>query len=346
MVADPERVVRLIEQPLCIGGAWRAATGAPIRVLDPALEEPLADVPSATAAEVHAALECARTAQAGWARSSTVERGVHLRAIADLVAVHRGSLAALLVKEVGKPASQAAGEREYTESLLRYSAEWDRRLEGEILPGEGPGEVIHLLRAPVGVVAAICSWNFPLAVLARRLAPALLAGNTLVVKASEVTPLSTMELFRLIDEHLDLPPGVVNLVTGWAIHGRLLQRRIRLSVDEQRTTLALVLETADEVLGPALHGSKTQHTDVRPSARSRCVHPDGAVRRSAGRPALCSSSAPAGRLSLPLRRPRTVASGACRSSRSHGVGDRAGDVASLPSTKSERRRGVADGGPA
>jgi lactaldehyde dehydrogenase/glycolaldehyde dehydrogenase len=222
MIADRERAERLTAEPLFIGGRWRAASGAPIRVIDPAREDTLADVASAGAAEVHAALESARTAQPAWAHTSTIERGAHLRAIADLVAAHRDALADLLVSEVGKPASQAAGELEFTESLLRYNAEWDRRLEGDILPGDVAGEVIHLLRAPVGVVAAICPWNFPLAVLARKLAPALLTGNTLVVKPSEVTPLSTIELFRLIDEHLDLPPGVINLVTGGPSTGAAL----------------------------------------------------------------------------------------------------------------------------
>jgi lactaldehyde dehydrogenase/glycolaldehyde dehydrogenase len=222
MIADRELAVRLIEEPLYVDGGWRAAAGAALRVIDPACEEPLADVPSATAADVHTALESARRAQAAWARTSTVERGAHLRAIADLVAAHRGPLADLLTSEVGKPASQAAGELEFTESLLRYNAEWDRRLEGDILPGDVSGEVIHLLRAPLGVVAAICPWNFPLGVLARKLGPALLTGNTVVVKPSEVTPLSTIELFRLIDEHLDLPPGVLNLVTGGPATGAAL----------------------------------------------------------------------------------------------------------------------------
>src|ERR1700674_5433457 len=105
----PERelaAARLIEEPLYIRGSWRAAGGAPIGVFDPTSEKPLAEVPSATAAEVHAALQAAREAQPAWARSATIERGTHLRAIADLVATHRESLAELLVSEVGKPASQ------------------------------------------------------------------------------------------------------------------------------------------------------------------------------------------------------------------------------------------------
>jgi lactaldehyde dehydrogenase/glycolaldehyde dehydrogenase len=222
MVAERELAARLIEEPLYIGGSWRAAGGAPISVIDPTSEDRLAEVPSATAADVRAALQSAREAQPAWARTSTIVRGAHLRAIADLLAANRDSLADLLVSEVGKPASQAACELEFTESLVRYNAEWDRRLEGDILPGDVAGEVIHLLRAPVGVVAAICPWNFPLAVLARKLAPALLTGNTVVVKPSEVTPLSTIELFRLIDEQLELPPGVINLLTGGPATGAAL----------------------------------------------------------------------------------------------------------------------------
>ena len=213
---------RVVDEPLYIDGAWRAAGGEAIGVLDPATEAPLADVASATASEVHAALEAARRAQPGWAALSPITRGALLREIADVLAAHRETLADLLVSEVGKPASQAAGELEFAESLLRYNAEWDRRLEGEILPGDGPGEVIHLLRAPVGVVGAICPWNFPLAVLCRKLAPALLTGNTIVIKPSEVTPLSTLEFVRLIDAHAQLPRGVVNLVTGGPSTGAAL----------------------------------------------------------------------------------------------------------------------------
>lgn len=203
-------------------GAWQAASGEPIDVVDPSREDTLAAIPSAGPGEVHAALSAAHDAQRGWAAASPIERGKLLRKIADVVDEHRDELAELLVKEVGKPTDQAQGEVDFALDLLRYNAEWDRRLEGEILPGDGPGEVVHLLRAPVGVVAAICPWNFPLAVLCRKLAPALLTGNTVVVKPSEVTPLSTIAFFRLIHEHVELPPGVVNLVAGGPATGAAL----------------------------------------------------------------------------------------------------------------------------
>jgi lactaldehyde dehydrogenase / glycolaldehyde dehydrogenase len=197
-----------------LGGAWRRSTGDAIPVINPADERVLASVPSATADEVHEALLAAKSAQRGWARTPTVVRGRYLRAMADVVSRHRDRLAELIVSEVGKPASQAAGELDFAVGFLSYNAEWDRRLEGETLPADVPGEIIQLSHAPVGVVGAICPWNFPLAVLCRKLGPALITGNTVVVKPSEISPLSTIELFRLFDEELDLPPGVINLVTG------------------------------------------------------------------------------------------------------------------------------------
>jgi lactaldehyde dehydrogenase/glycolaldehyde dehydrogenase len=197
-----------------VDGAWRDASGPALDVLDPATESVTAQIASATAEEVEAALASARRAQGDWARVGSVARGAYLRQLADLIHANADRLAGLISLEMGKPAAEADGELEFAEGLVRYSAEWDRRLEGEILPGETGRENVHLLRAPLGVVAAICPWNFPLAVLCRKLAPALLTGNTVVAKPSEISPLSTLELVRLIDENLDLPAGVFNLVCG------------------------------------------------------------------------------------------------------------------------------------
>jgi lactaldehyde dehydrogenase/glycolaldehyde dehydrogenase len=205
---------RELHGSMYVDGAWREASGPAIDVVDPATEKVTAAVTSATAEDVETALASARRAQGDWARSGSVARGAYLRDLADLIHAHAGNLAELISLEMGKPASEAAGELEFAEGLVRYSSEWDRRLEGEILPGETAGENIHLLRAPLGVVAAICPWNFPVAVLCRKLAPALLTGNTVVAKPSEISPLSTIELVRLIDENLDLPAGVFNLVCG------------------------------------------------------------------------------------------------------------------------------------
>jgi lactaldehyde dehydrogenase/glycolaldehyde dehydrogenase len=211
-----------IDESLFIDGEWRRPTGASIDLFDPTDGGVLASVPSATSGEVHEALLAARRAQPGWAKTPSIVRGRYLREIADLMVANEGYLADLIVTEMGKPTSQAVAELNFAVSLLRYSAEWDRRLEGEILPGDVPDEVIHLLHAPVGVVAAICPWNFPLAVLCRKLGPALVTGNSFVTKPSEISPLSTVALFRLISENLDVPAGVLNLVTGAGETGRAL----------------------------------------------------------------------------------------------------------------------------
>ena len=197
---------------------------------DPRNESVLASPASATAAEVHEALEAARRAQKDWARTPAASRGALIRGAADLIAGHSEILARLISEEVGKPLAQARAEVAFAEGFLRYNAEWDRRLEGEILPGDAADETIHLLRVPLGVVGAICPWNFPLAVLCRKLGPALVTGNTIVIKPSEISPLSTIAFVQLLHEHLDLPPGVVNLVTGDGTTGEAI-------VDDPLTSL-------------------------------------------------------------------------------------------------------------
>jgi lactaldehyde dehydrogenase / glycolaldehyde dehydrogenase len=205
-----------------IDGHWSTGAGTPFAVIDPTDESTIEDLPSSATPDVEEALHAAQRAQPAWARCAATARGNALRTIADVIEAHADRLAELLVQEVGKPLAQARGEVGFAEGFCRYHAEWDRRLEGEILAGDSAGETIHLLRAPIGVVVAICPWNFPLAVLCRKLAPALVMGNTLVVKASEVTPLATLELFRLIDEYAGLPRGVVNLVAGGREVGQAL----------------------------------------------------------------------------------------------------------------------------
>jgi lactaldehyde dehydrogenase/glycolaldehyde dehydrogenase len=218
------------DTPLYIAGSWRAASGPSFDVFDPSNEKVLARMPSASATEVREALAAARKAQYDWAHTPAPERGTFIRGAADLIKNNREMLARLVSKEVGKPLEQAYGEIDFAEGFLRYNAEWDRRLEGEILPADSRGETIHLLRVPLGVVAAICPWNFPLAVLCRKLGPALVTGNTIVIKASEISPLSTMAFVQLIHDHLKLPPGVINLVTGTGAVGQAL-------VDDPLTSL-------------------------------------------------------------------------------------------------------------
>jgi lactaldehyde dehydrogenase / glycolaldehyde dehydrogenase len=209
-------------ETLYTGGDWMSASGVPNDVVDPSTEELLTTVPAATKADVERALASAHAAAPDWRRLPAVERGDRLRAIADVLVAHTDDLAASLVSEVGKPLALAKREITRTAEYIRYSAAWDRRIEGEILPSDNPGESIHLLRTPIGVVAAICAWNYPISLYFRKVAPALVAGNTVVVKPSETTPLTSLQVTRLIADHGLLPPGVLNLVTGARATGEAL----------------------------------------------------------------------------------------------------------------------------
>jgi lactaldehyde dehydrogenase / glycolaldehyde dehydrogenase len=167
----------------------------------------IASIPAGSEADVEDVLSSARRAQAEWARTPAATRGGYLREMADLIDANSERLAELVCEEVGKPLEQARGEVRFAAGFLRYNAEWDRRLEGEVLPGDSPGEVIHLLRVPVGVVVAICPWNFPLAVLCRKLGPALVTGNTVVIKPSEISRWPRSSSCGWSTSTLDCRPG-------------------------------------------------------------------------------------------------------------------------------------------
>lgn len=198
---------------LFIGGQWLVGEGPALRSENPGTGETLLELRTASTAQVDRALSAARAAQAAWGRRSNYERAQYLLRLADLLEEHGEELKTVLALEVGKPLAQGAGELEWSAATLRYQAEWARRLGGEIVPSDVPGEVIHLTRVPVGVVAAICAWNFPIANFFRKVAPALLVGNAVVLKSSETTPLAAIAVTHLL-ENSDLPPGVLNLVTG------------------------------------------------------------------------------------------------------------------------------------
>ncbi len=195
-----------------IGGNWVAGSTT-IPVTNPASEETIAEVAVASDEQVHLAVQAARAAQRDWSRRTAVERGAFLRRWADLVEREREALAKTITSEEGKPLHEAVGEVDFGNSWFRYYAEFDRRIEGEILPADRPNEQLWIMPQPVGVVSAIIPWNYPLAVAIRKIAPALIAGNTIVLKPHEDTPLSALALARLAEE-AGLPPGVVNIITG------------------------------------------------------------------------------------------------------------------------------------
>jgi lactaldehyde dehydrogenase/glycolaldehyde dehydrogenase len=209
---------------LYIDGAWRPASGTSLPVVNPATEERLAALNSATSAEVDEAVQAAQRVSDAWANQPGGVRGTAVRAIGDVIRANADELAHLLASEVGKPVAAAHGELAFAANYADYMSGWDRRIEGEVVQSDNIDETILLQRVPMGVVAAITAWNFPIALFVRKVAPALVTGNTVVVKASEVTPLSTAALVRMLTESLDLPPGVLNLVSGGREVGQALVR--------------------------------------------------------------------------------------------------------------------------
>lgn len=205
-----------------VDGRWHDMAGDSHKVENPATEAIIATTPAGTADTAAEALASARAAQALWAARPAVDRGRAVAALADAVRDHADLLARIVVAEQGKPLNQAMGEVGATETFLRFASEQARRIEGEILPSDTPDEEIQIRRLPHGVVVGLTAWNYPLALAARKLGPALVAGNAFVLKAHEFTPLSGLALAALA-ERVGLPPGLFNVVTG---DGRTLGRAL------------------------------------------------------------------------------------------------------------------------
>jgi lactaldehyde dehydrogenase / glycolaldehyde dehydrogenase len=222
-VSSPTAPLPDTELANLVGGVWVGGGGEPRAVLNPADESTIATVADSTPADVAAAVAAAAAARRAWSRRPAIERGAAIRSLADAIEADAERLAALLVAEVGKPAAQAAGEVGFAVEMLRFTSEWARRLQGDVVPSDEADEVINLLRVPVGTVAAICAWNFPLALFCRKLGPALLAGNAVVAKPSELTPLATIAAASLAGE-AGIPPGVLNVLCGGPQTGRALVR--------------------------------------------------------------------------------------------------------------------------
>ena len=182
-------------------------------VRNPATHELLAYIPSTGAEMVDEAVEAARSAQSNWAKLPAIQRAVYLRKVADKVRENKEMLAEIITREQGKTLGLATVEVDFTADYIDYMAEWARRIEGEVIPSDRVNENIFLMRRPIGVTVGILPWNFPFFLIARKMAPALITGNTIVIKPSEETPINAYEFARLVHE-VGLPPGVFNLVGG------------------------------------------------------------------------------------------------------------------------------------
>jgi len=198
-----------------VGGQWyESASTYP--VLNPATGEVIAQVAKGGAVETTHAVAAAERAFPAWRSITAKERGARVRRWGELMLENRDALAELLTREQGKPLAEARGEVGYAASFLEWFAEEAKRSYGDVIPSPNPNAKIIVMREPVGVIAAITPWNFPLAMITRKAGPALAAGCTMVLKPSEETPLSALAL-AVLAEKAGIPPGVFNIVSGDAV---------------------------------------------------------------------------------------------------------------------------------
>ncbi|PWR23030.1 NADP-dependent succinate-semialdehyde dehydrogenase [Zavarzinia compransoris] len=199
-----------------IGGEWVAADdGATVEVTDPATLAVLGTVPRAGRAETARAIAAADIALPAWRKKTAKERALVLRRFADLMMANQDDLALLMTLEQGKPLAESKGEIAYAAAFLEWFGEEAKRIYGETIPSHAADKRIIVTREPVGVVAAITPWNFPAAMITRKIGPALAAGCTVVVKPATQTPYSALALAEL-GARAGLPAGALNVVTGAA----------------------------------------------------------------------------------------------------------------------------------
>ena len=197
-----------------INGQWVDSTVKEwIEVENPATGAVVATVPKGSADDADRALVAAHAAQPAWEALPPVARGQLLKDLARLILENRERLARTVIAEQGKPLHEARGEIEGAALYLSYAAEEARRITGDIIPSDNVDEQIWIQRVAHGVVVGLTAWNYPAALMTRKMGPALLAGNTIVIKSHEGTPTSALEIAQLSSQ-LDFPPGVINVVSG------------------------------------------------------------------------------------------------------------------------------------
>ena len=191
----------------------QSSSSSIIPVINPATEEVISEVPNGTADDVDAAVRAAETAQKSWCKRPAIERAGYLREIGHAIRQNKDALAHTIVEEQGKILPLAEVEVSFTADYMDYMAEFARRYEGEIIQSDRANENILLYKMPIGVIAGVLPWNFPFFLIARKMAPALVTGNTIVIKPSSETPNNAFEFAKLVEKS-SLPKGVFNLVSG------------------------------------------------------------------------------------------------------------------------------------
>ena len=201
----------LLKTQAFIGGAWVDGSLGRFRVVNPADGGKIAEVANCGAAEAQRAIAAAEQAYPAWRAKTAKERAILLRRWNDLAVAAAQDLATILTVEQGKPLAEARNEIAYGMNFVEWFAEEAKRVYGETVPSPWPDRRLLVLREPVGVCAAITPWNFPNAMITRKIAPALAAGCTVIVKPAEQTPLSALALAELA-ARAGFPPGVINML--------------------------------------------------------------------------------------------------------------------------------------
>ncbi|MDZ5649478.1 NAD-dependent succinate-semialdehyde dehydrogenase [Nitrospirillum sp. BR 11828] len=205
-----------LRQQAYVAGQWcDADSGRTLSLTDPATGQVLGTVPDMGAAETARAVAAADAARHAWAARTAGDRARVLRRLHDLMLAHQDALAELLTREQGKPLAEARGEIAYAAAYIEWFAEEGKRAYGEVIPPHATNRRIVCLKQPVGVVGAITPWNFPAAMITRKLGPALAAGCAMVLKPASQTPFSALAL-AVLAEQAGVPPGVFSVVTGGA----------------------------------------------------------------------------------------------------------------------------------
>ena len=217
---------------LFVGGEWTgsAASGGTFDVVNPANGETLAMLPDAGREEMQRAVDAAADVQPEWTATTAAYRATIMREAARLMHERKEHLARVMTLEQGKPLAESRGEIVYAASFVEWFAEEARRVYGQTVPANFPDKRILVIKRPIGVTAAITPWNFPAAMITRKLGPALAAGCAMVIKPSELTPLSALEMAKIFEE-AGLPKGVLSIVAGLdpaAITSAIMEdRRVR-----------------------------------------------------------------------------------------------------------------------
>jgi delta 1-pyrroline-5-carboxylate dehydrogenase len=299
-----------------IGGAWVESTSRErVRDVNPAhSSQSLGDATVSTPADVVHAIDAAAAAYQEWRRTPAPQRGDMVRKAADLMERRRVELARLLTEEEGKTLPESLGEVDRAVANVRFAAAQGSRLTGETIPSTQRGTFIYTVRDPIGVVACITPWNFPVAIPAWKIAPALVAGNAVVFKPATLTPLCAAQVVQCFIDG-GVPDGVLNMVLG---PGDALSRAI---IDDER--VKAISFTGSNAVGRRLYAQATWRRRPRASPVARSGRPGNAAPQPAA-PSLCARASSISRSCSRRRRTRgaraTVSRTACawaRSSTTH-----------------------------